>query len=83
MLQFDVTTVVIFITVTLIVYGILRYYKPKELESGESKIIVAVITGVLIAFIFYYFTLEQPESLLTDSFYETGAKLENGFGSLE
>lgn len=75
----DGVTMIIFLCVFALVYGILAYSENENFKTVESKIVISLIASLVVSITYAYFMSNGTEILLTDSYTDAASKF-NGIG---
>jgi len=74
MFIFDGNTLVVFVCILVIVYGILEVSDNENFKTVQSKGFTAILVSVVFTVIYAYFMSQGTETLLTDNFVDAGSK---------
>ena len=74
MFIFDGTTLVVFVCILVITYGILEISDNENFKTVQSKGSVSVAVSVILTLAYSYFMSQGSETLLTDNFVDAGSK---------
>lgn len=80
MFIFDGTTFVVFISILLLVYGIIEISDNENFKTVQSKGGVSVAVAVMLTLAYSYFMSQGTETLLTDNYLDAGSKFNNVSG---
>lgn len=74
MFIFDGITFIVFVSVLVLVYGILEISDNENLKTVQSKGSVSVAVAVILTLVYSYFMSQGTETLLTDNYVDAGSK---------
>jgi hypothetical protein len=74
MFIFDGTTLVVFVCILVVVYGILEVSDNENFKTVQSKGFTAILVSAVFTVTYAYFMSQGTETLLTDNFVDAGTR---------